>query len=779
LTRPTLLRGALYAAAWFAVTWLCLLGGEGEFGDRLVMSAGLSLAHGALATFLAGLPRRPRALALAVYVPVSVAFLLLLLFGGRYLNSGGLVGLDALRAVAQTDPAEALAYVQRLVSGTDLAIAAAIAVLLLALIPRRNGDRLAPAINVMLLVLATAGALLAHAAAIAVLGPVQAYVVQYRAEQKAFRALVEAGRARPAAEAVSDFQGTVIVVLGESITRRHMGAYGYFRDTTPWLDARSAQWVAFGDVISSHSHTIPALTGVLTSAGAAGRQAPAAEDVDILSLARSAGFRTHWLSNHNQYGVWDNPITAIAQLADERRFYSIELGQSLRRSVPDQDMLPALEELAVRPGAARRLAFVHLFTNHWPYCTNYGAEFRHFRGGLGAKFFGDAPEPPDIDCYDNGVRYADWLVERVVAIAGKIDGPAAVVYFSDHGEAPLLGTGHESSHHSSYHIEIPMLLWTNEAFARRYPAVLAAARANADRPYSTVRFFHALADLLDIRHPAVRPEHSLFSAALVDMPRTALGGSVQYDRWASGNDVRENAAANLRATGSRRPAVWAHRINTLGALHEAAAMFGGVEMDLVYMDPQRCFHVYHAPARDTSLTLGEALEALSRRPGLRLWLDWKNATAGNIEHGVRCLSDLDRRFGLRGRALVETGPDAVFPEVRRVSEAGFRHGYYLPTEAIAACMKACDETRARDLARTLRRTVEEGGFAALTFEWRLKPFVERWLLQWAKERGLGLYSWDLSINVSQDAGAPAAIEQRFRAMPLEALLVTFPSPFRL
>ncbi len=231
-------------------------------------------------------------------------------------------------------------------------------------------------------------------------------------------------------------------------------------------------------------------------------------------------------------------------------------------------------------------------------------------------------------------------------------------------------------------------MWANDAFARWYPAKLAAARANAGRPYSTARLFHSLADLLDIRHPGVEARHSIFSRDLADVDRVSLGGAIEFDRWAPANDIRENAEANASALGPRRDAVWAHRVNTIGSLLESAAIFSGVEMDLVFVGAGRCFHVHHPPARDLSLSLEEMLEAASRRPALKLWLDWKNATPENIHEATKCLIDLDRKFNIRARALVETGPDAVFPETKRLADAGFEHAYYVPTETVAACMKS-------------------------------------------------------------------------------------------
>lgn len=772
----TLLRAALYGAGWLALAWYCLKGGHGQPLDHAVGAAGLAAVHLAAALLLAGAPRWLRVPGLVLYAPLAAATLLLLVFHGLYIGSGGMVSADALRAVAQTDPAEALAYVERLVSLFDMALAAGVLVLLGASFPWRPTRGAGLVANTLLVATGAIGLAFAHASTHSILGPIESYVAEYRDEMQAFDELVAAARLGNVSGASSDFEGTVVVVIGESVARRHMGRYGYWRDTTPYLEAREDEWIAFSDVVSAHSHTVPALKAALTSLG--GGDAP---PTDILSLARSAGFRTAWISNQNEFGVWDNGITVVARLADETRFLSHGVGRSFARTDFDEAILPELRAVLAKATAEgnpqRTLVFAHLFTNHWPYCSNVPEEKRHFEGGLGPRFFGAAREPHDVDCYDDGVRYTDWLLERIVQMTGEASGPAAVLYLSDHGEAPLLGTGHDSSKHSAYHIDIPFLFWANAAFAERYPEKLAAARANAGRPYTTARLLHALGDLLDIRHAAVDPTMSLFSRQLADAPRTSLHGAIRLDEWSKNNDFRENAAVNARALGPLRPAVWAHRTNTIGALMEASAVFAGVELDVVFMDAQRCFHVFHPPARDRGLSLEEALAAVAKRPGLRFWLDWKNATPQNLEPALGCLKALDRRFGLRGRTLVETSSGAVFPATRRISEAGFRHGYYLPTEKLLACMKSCDDAAAGALAASLRRIVEAGGYTGITFDWRTSGWVSYWLAEWARGRGLALYSWDLSVAM-QGRAAPDAIERRLRSLGLEALLVTFPSPFR-
>lgn len=61
-------------------------------------------------------------------------------------------------------------------------------------------------------------------------------------------------------------KGIYILVIGESETRDHMHAYGYSRETTPWLDSMVSKsgTILFQHAYSNHTHTVPALTYALS-----------------------------------------------------------------------------------------------------------------------------------------------------------------------------------------------------------------------------------------------------------------------------------------------------------------------------------------------------------------------------------------------------------------------------------------------------------------------------------------------------------------------------------
>ncbi len=127
--------------------------------------------------------------------------------------------------------------------------------------------------------------------------------------------------------------------------------------------------------------------------------------------------------------------------------------------------------------------------------------------------------------------------------------------------------------------------------------------------------------------------------------------------------------------------------------------------------------------------------------------------------------------------MVETDSAATFEDLRLVSAEGYLHGYYLPTKQILECLEKCSEPQRNDLSRSLMERIESVGFRAITYDWRLRPFVEAQLEEFIETRNLKQFSWDLSINVARDIGRVDEIVER--TGDLDALLVVFPSVFKI
>jgi len=110
---------------------------------------------------------------------------------------------------------------------------------------------------------------------------------------------------------------TYVLVIGEAGNKRHTSAYGYFRDTTPWMKSlrNKKNTVFLENAYSSFVHTIPSLLNVLTSANQYNQKINF-ESPSIIEVAKKAGFKTYWFSNQERYSLIDNPLTVIAKEAD-------------------------------------------------------------------------------------------------------------------------------------------------------------------------------------------------------------------------------------------------------------------------------------------------------------------------------------------------------------------------------------------------------------------------------------------------------------------------------
>lgn len=332
----------------------------------------------------------------------------------------------------------------------------------------------------------------------------------YRAELANWKRELEKRRIGPLAAETPWTDETYLVIIGESASRRHWSLYGYDRNTTPEMEAIPDLRV-FRDVVSTHSHTGPALTKALTASLVSDSDTYASPG--ILDLANSAGFTTHWLSNQQRMGPWDNPVSILAEAAKHKTFLNYGFGKSLRSGGYDEALLPALAEALAAPGS-RKLIVLHLMGSHFPYSARYPKAFAKFSGGSKA-----------IDAYDNSIAYVDDLLGRVFRMAERA-GVDGVAYFSDHGEDVASGLAHNSSRMTKAMVEIPLLVRTSKRYRERYPETAEQLRSGQGKPLSGDYLFHLLVRLMQFRKP-VYPNP--LAPDFILPPRRVRNGELSYE----------------------------------------------------------------------------------------------------------------------------------------------------------------------------------------------------------------------------------------------------------
>lgn len=250
----------------------------------------------------------------------------------------------------------------------------------------------------------------------------------------------------------------VVLITIDTLRVDHLGAYGYPRATSPFIDSLAADGVLFRNAFSASSHTAPAHTSMLTS----------------LSPARHGVLK-------NGVALSDNVETLAGVLSqhsfESAAFTSVSFLQGIGGDFDHLDaqartggetVEAALSFLRQRRSEKRLFLWVHLYDVH-----------RHTKSGRVPKRFRDrvleTPAPPlrrpgsernafqrrDLDRYDGRVAYVDSEIQTLYEAMQSccVEGSALWIITSDHGEG--LGD-HDHMGHGRYlyneQVHVPLVL---------------------------------------------------------------------------------------------------------------------------------------------------------------------------------------------------------------------------------------------------------------------------------------------------------------------------------
>jgi len=582
----------------------------------------------------------------------------------------------------------------------------------------------------------------------------------------------------------SDFDGNIILVIGESTTRHHMSIYNYFRNTTPKLKERQKDIVVFNDIISTHSHTTQSLSDALVLNNRINRDS-IYNKADLINVIKKAGFTTSWLSNQNATGVWDNVVSVASREADNVKFHSSSYGREFFRDVYDHALVDTLRE-TLNKNSTRQFVVMHTMAGHFPYCGLLPEEFmsktNSFEVKIDEAVYGMAlsglsnnPNKEEItkqyresvDCYDSAMIYIDSMLSEIMDEVSQLDKPSLVVYVADHGEAPLLNSGHESRMHSHFHVEVPFIVYPNEAYKTLYPEKFKSMKNNVDEKGSLIDLSYTLLGMLNVQGVDEANTRNITSNDYIDFNRATMHEKVLYDTYGESSDQVERTRGALAQLdlGSKQK-VWAHRINTLGSLMQAADIFDGVEMDIFF---DKKLKIYHPPIKDVGLTYETMLSMDNGKR--KYWLDVKNLTNDNKQDILFQLNALDKKYELKKRTLFET--DNI-EAAGSLTKDGWHVSYYLPTDRGVSAL--ISEEEKQKYASFVKAKLLTNNVGALSFDVRLMPIYKDYLIDFVKRNELKVYVWNHRLRVDRIDSLPG-IKEFVDRSDIDAMLVNFPSAF--
>lgn len=294
----------------------------------------------------------------------------------------------------------------------------------------------------------------------------------------------------------SQKSGTFVLVIGESESRDHMHAYGYQRETTPWLDQAVSQPenILFTHAYSNHTHTVPTLTYALTEKNQY-NAVPLEKAYSIIEVAKAAGYRTYWISNQVKYGAYDTPIAAIASSADQEIWINGNSGYTTWTNYNDGELANKLRQIKF-DSQKNNLVIIHLMGSHTDYQERYPKKQE--------KFSVKDKKTRRINSYDNTVFYTDAVLHQIYDIMRARDEFQGMVYCSDHGED--MQHSHEVIKFTWSMARNPFVVFLSQNYCQRNPATFQNLVKHKEDYWTNDLLYDVLIDLMGIQNLPGREE---------------------------------------------------------------------------------------------------------------------------------------------------------------------------------------------------------------------------------------------------------------------------------
>lgn len=433
---------------------------------------------------------------------------------------------------------------------------------------------------------------------------------------------------------------TIILVIGESATRNHMGAYGYFRDTTPWLSqqVKEGKALLFDNAFSSHALTALTVPLILSESGQKNFDAIPTLPT-VINILNKLNFNTYWFSNQGQL----QGALYLFPLLNEAEFKYFSAVQYLNRSEKyDSELIDHIRNNV--DFSKSNFVVVHLMGSHFHYKYRYPKDFSPDLQEIKNGFYGihKSEKIDKIESYDKSIAFTDYFFKELSNIFDD-NNNVAVVYVSDHGESVVGNFQHDYSKEMNTDIfSIPFFVWASSGFINNFNSDFSLLQKYTgsyftnDRTNDIVKYLSGIdVDLSDAFYSDYEDVYILHGKKkLQDITTGVIQNNVERIR---------SHFNSLCIFG---------KANTLKKVMIAEESgFDGVEIDLIYDEKLEDLLVADQH-KNSELSFNTYLYQMSNWNYKRLLLRINNISHENKNKILSILNNLDVNYSIKDRSLI-------------------------------------------------------------------------------------------------------------------------------
>lgn len=228
-----------------------------------------------------------------------------------------------------------------------------------------------------------------------------------------------------------------IFIIGESVRKDFVGTYNSQFNNTLFLN--NVKKIQFQNTVSFGPNTIESLTNSLsiTNLGVGTN--------NVVSLAKTMGYHTYWLSNQGVVGEHDNEISAMGKSASYSKFVSKGTFTNAKK---DEELLDIFKSQLTED--VNSIYFLHTIGSHPSPCDITNNEYSKF---VTSK---------SISCYIESIKRTDAFIKEIYNMVKETGQKFQIIYFSDHGLR--ITESNELLHHRDFkqNYEVPLIIIDSE-----------------------------------------------------------------------------------------------------------------------------------------------------------------------------------------------------------------------------------------------------------------------------------------------------------------------------
>lgn len=730
---------------------------------------------------------KPRLASILSYVVTFACYVIPLFYIVYAINFGAPVSRDVFYAILQSNVNESLEFVRDYfsLSWILLFFLVNIAVLYLLLRQEKAKAVLIEKSLLSFLVLVLAVFVFASRDQIRLYSFAKNTIVEYEEELAKFRqAQSRLSNDRPTFDALKDEQGeTYIFVIGESLNKENMSLYGYPRNTSPLLSElhKNEGLLVSDNAYSVHTHTMRVLSQALTESDQFNNK-DYYDSLSIINILDQADVETFWITNQQLLGEWDNLVSVIAQQADHLFTFNKSIGRRTETQEFDGAMIDKIKGLLAVKSKRNRVLFVHLMGSHGDYCNRFPEKYRQFSGELNIANFGNMKLSENtlakLNCYDSSVLYNDFVISSLISLLEEKVDVSGLLYFSDHADDVIADLGHNSGNFSFEMTQIPLLFWLSDSYKTKYADKVFSLRENLSSLFSNDRIYDTFIGLLNIQTDKYKAFNDLTSSSYYmkeDLAKTLLG-EISYLSDSNYRFQQKKNILKLQQSNEFNRII-PHRVNSVGKLKDIwSDGFRGYELDVRFGDHgQNNFIIGHDLGNKNGTSFEKFLDLQNPFAIEKIWVDFKNLTESNAENALTTLNQLDEKFELKDKLIIESKATGSF--FSAFEKDGWHISYYLPTKKIIELQEENNVAELQKYAQDIVSQSRTQRLSAVSFDYRLYPFVKKHL-EPQISNDIVYHTWDLSSRLL-DSKLTEKIAQKkyYLDQRVKTVLLPFKSPY--